>query len=167
MKSRIILTASLGILCMAVAVPSSASSTHINYSFPFTVTGGPSPLCPSLPTGLVVNGSIDGTAVINTSVNSDGVMHVEVNSLELGSATDSNGATYRVNYHNHQSAAIPPAGFPFTVLENDHFNLVGNGQASQMQVSFVVRLTFTDSSGIPTSVQVVNQKGDPSDCDVI
>jgi hypothetical protein len=152
---------------VAGAVPSSASSTHINYSFPFTVTGGPSPLCPELPTGLVVNGSIDGTDVMNTSVTSDGVMHVEINSLELGSATDSNGATYVVNYHNHTSAAIPPGGFPFTALQNDHFNLVGNGQASQMQVRFVVRLTFTNSSGVPTSVQVVNEKGDAFDCDVI
>jgi hypothetical protein len=119
-----------------------------------------------LPTGLVVNGSVEHTEVFNVSVTRDGVTHVEDNSLELGSATDSNGATYRVNYHNHQSAAIPPGGFPFTVLENDHFNLVGNGQASQMQVRFVIRVTFTSDIAPPT-VQVVNEKGDAFDCDVI
>jgi hypothetical protein len=166
MKSRIMLPVALGMLAAAATLPASASSTHISFSFPFTVTGGPSPNCPNLPTGLVINGSIDGTEIINTSVTSDGLMHVEVNSLELGSATDSNGATYVVNYHNHQSAAIPPGGFPFTVLENDHFNLVGNGQASQLQVRFVVRLTFIDSVTPPT-VQVVNEKGDAFDCDVI
>ena len=166
MKSRIMLTVGLGILYVAVAVPSSASSTHISFSFPFTVTGGPSPLCPNLPTGLVVSGSVEHTEVLNVSVNSDGVTHFEDNSLETGSATDSNGASYRVNYHNHSSGAIPPAGFPFTELVNDHFNLVGNGQASPMQVRFVIRLTFINSIAPPT-VQLVNEKGDAGDCDVI
>jgi len=166
MKSRIMVTVSLGILCVALAVPSSASSTHISFSLPFTVTGGPSPLCPNLPTGLVVSGSVEHTEVFNTSVTSDGVTHVEDNSLELGSATDTNGATYVVNYHNHQSFAVPPAGFPVTVLVTDHFNLIGNGQGSQMQVRFVIRVTFTSSTAPPT-VQVVNEKGDAFDCDVI
>jgi len=166
MKSGTMLSVGLGILCVTLAVPLSASSTHISFSFPFTVTGGPSPMCPNLPTGLVVNGLVEHTEVFNVSVTSDGVTHEEDNSLELGSATDSNGATYVVNYHNHASAAIPPGGFPFTVLENDHFNLVGNGQASQMQVRFVIRLTFTSSIAPPT-VQVVNEKGDAFDCDVI
>jgi hypothetical protein len=166
MKSRIMLAVVLGILSVAVTVLASASSTHVQYSLPFTLTGGPSPACPMLPTGFVINGSIDGTLILNTSVTNGGVMHVEANSLELGSATDSNGATYVVNYHNHQSAAIPPGGFPFTVLENDHFNLVGNGLATQLQMHFVLRLTFISSSD-PGTVQVVNVHGDPFDCDVI
>jgi hypothetical protein len=166
MKSRIMLAVVLGILSVAVTVPASASSTHVQNSFPFTLTGGPSPACPMLPTGFVITGSIDQTQIINTSVTNDGVMHVEVNTLELGRATDSNGATYRVNYHNHGSAAIPPGGFPFTVLQNDHFNLVGNGLATQLQMHFVVRVTFISSSD-PGTVQVVNVHGDPFDCDVI
>jgi len=115
---------------------------------------------------LTVSGTVEHIEVFNITVTPDGVTHAEDNSLELGSATDSNGAKYVVNYHNHQSAAIPPAGFPFTVLVTDHFHLVGNGQASQMQVSFVVRETFT-SSTLPPTLQIVNEKGDPSDCDVI
>jgi hypothetical protein len=166
MKSRIMLPVALGMLAAAVTLPASASSTHISFSFPFTVTGGPSPNCPNLPTGLVINGSVEHTEVINTSVTNNGVTHFEDNSLELGSATDSNGATYVVNYHNHTSAAIPPGGFPFTALENDHFNLVGNGQASQLQVRFVIRLTFINGVD-PPSIQVVNEKGDAFDCDVI
>ena len=166
MKSRIILPVALGMLAAAVTLPASASSTHISFSFPFTVTGGPSPNCPNLPTGLVINGSVEHTEVISISVNNNGVTHIEDNSLELGSATDSNGATYVVNYHNHGSAAIPLGGFPFTVLQNDHFNLVGNGQASQLQVRFVERLTFIDNVTPPT-VQVVNEKGDAFICDVI
>lgn len=165
MKSRIMLTV-LGALCVAAFMPASASSTHFTYSFPFTVTGGPSPNCQALPTGLVVNGSINGTEIFNSTVTPDGVTHIEVNSLELGSATDSNGATYVVNYHNHGSAAIPPGGFPYTVIENDHFNLVGDGQASQMQVHFVIQSTFTSSTA-PPIVKVLSLHDDPFDCDVI
>jgi hypothetical protein len=165
MKSRIMLTV-LGILAVATAVPASASSMHITYTEAFSVTGGPSPLCPNLPTGLVVNGTIEGTDVITTSVNSAGVMHVNVNSLELGSATDSNGATYVVNYHNHTGYDIQPGGFPYTQFTNDHFNLVGSGQAGSLQVHFVIRLTFVDSVTPPT-FQVVNEHGDAFDCDVI
>lgn len=166
MKSGIMLTAALGILSLAGAVPASASSSHSHYTEPFTLTGGPSPACPMLPTGFVISGSIDGFQVVNTSFTNDGVEHVEVNSVELGSATDSNGATYVINYHNHQSAAIPPGGFPFTVLINDHFNLVGNGLATQVTMHFVIRVTFLSSSD-PGTVQVVNVHGDPFDCDVI
>jgi len=166
MKSRIMLPVALGILAAAVTLPASAGSTHISFSFPFTVTGGPSPNCPDLPTGLVINGSVEHTEVINTSVTSDGVTHVEDNSLELGSATDSNGATYVVNYHNHTGVDIQPGGFPTTVLVNDHFNLVGSGQASQLQVHFVLELTFISSSA-PPSEQLINKHGHAFLCDVI
>ena len=166
MKTRITLPVVLGILSLAGAVPAWASSTQFHYTEPFTLTGGPSPNCPMLPTGFVINGSIDGFQVVNTSFNSDGVEHVEINSVELGSATDSNGATYVVNYHNHQSVAIPPGGFPYTVLINDHFNLVGNGLATQVTMHFVIRVTFLSNSD-PGTVQVVNVHGDPFDCDVI
>ena len=167
MKSRIMLTVGLGILCAGVAVPSSASSTHITYSFPFTLVGGPLPdFCPMLPTGFEINGSIDGTDIITTSVNSAGVTHVNVNSLELGSATDSNGATYVVNYHNHTGEDIQPGGFPVTLLQNDHFNLVGAGVAGNLQVHFVITVTFLSSSD-PGTVTVVNKHGNAFACDVI
>lgn len=167
MKFRIMLVAVLGILSAAGATPVSASSTQYHYSFPFTLIGGPLPdFCPMLPTGFEINGSIDGFQVVNTSFNSDGVEHIEINSVELGSATDSNGATYVVNYHNHQSAAIPPGGFPFTVLINDHFNLVGNGLATQLQVHFVITVTFLSSSD-PGTVQVINKHGNAFACDAI
>lgn len=166
MKSRIMLTGALGILSAAATLPASASSTHISFSFPFTVTGGPDPDCPDLPTGLVVNGTVEHTEVITTSVNNNGVTHIEDNSLELGSATDSNGATYVVNYHNHTGIDIQPGGFPITALVTDHFNLVGGGQAGNMQVHFVIRLTFVDSVTPPTE-EIVNKHGHAFLCDVI
>ena len=167
MKSRLMLTAALGILSLAGAVPASASSTHITYSFPFTLIGGPLPdFCPMLPTGFEISGSINGTQIVTTNVNSSGVMHVEINSLELGSATDTNGATYVVNYHNHTGEDIQPGGFPATILVNDHFNLVGAGQAGNLQVHFVITVTFLNSSD-PGTVTVVNKHGNAFACDVI
>lgn len=166
MKFRTMLTPVLGILSLAGAVSATASSAHINYSFPFTLIGGPLPLCPMLPTGFEISGSIDGTEIVTTHVNSDGVMHVEINSLELGSAIDSNGVTYVVNYHNHTGEEIQPGGFPATLLVNDHFNLVGAGQAGNLQVHFVITVTFLSSSD-PGTVQVVNKHGNAFACDVI
>lgn len=167
MKSKIMLAAVLGTLCVAVLVPASASSTHVTYTFPFTLIGGPLPdFCPMLPTGFEINGSINGTEIVTTNVNSAGVMHVEINSLELGSATDSNGATYVVNYHNHTGVDIQPGGFPATLLQNDHFNLVGAGQAGNLQVHFVITVTFLSSTD-PGTVQVVNKHGNAFACDVI
>lgn len=167
MKSRILLNAVLAILSLAGAVPASASSTHVTYTEAFTLIGGPLPdFCPMLPTGFEIHGSINGTQIVTTNVNSAGVMHVEINSLELGSATDSNGATYVVNYHNHTGEDIQPGGFPATLLVNDHFNLVGAGQAGNLQVHFVITLTFLSSSD-PGTVQVVNKHGNAFACDVI
>lgn len=167
MKSRIMLPAALGMLAAAVTLPSSASSMHITYTEPFTLIGGPLPdFCPMLPTGFEISGSIDGTDVITTSVNSAGVMHVNINSLELGSATDTNGATYVVNYHNHTGEDIQPGGFPVTLLQNDHFNLVGAGVAGNLQVHFVITVTFLNSSD-PGTVTVVNKHGNAFACDVI
>lgn len=163
MKSRIMLVV-LGILSVSVTVPASASSAHFNGTFTFTITGGPSPLCPLLPTGFVINGSGDETVIVNTSVNSAGVMHVEVHDLDLGTATDSNGATYVVNHHFDQTEAIQPGGFPMTFLFPDHFNLVGNGLATQLQIHSVIRLTILNSSD-PGTIQIVNAHGDPFDCE--
>ena len=170
MKSRIMLSVALGVWSMMAVGPASAdisTTSQSRGSFPFTLVGGPSPACPMLPTGFVINGNVDYFDVVNTRVDANGVTHYEINSSELGSATDSNGATYRINYHNHQSASVAPSGYPIIVsVENDHFNLVGNGLATQLQMHFVIRLTFASPSD-PGTLTVVNVHGDPFDCDVI
>lgn len=170
MKSRIVLAVAVGVISMVGVGPASADiSTSAQYrgSFPFTLTGGPSPACPMLPTGFVIQGNVDFFNVLNTRVDANGVTYYESNSSELGSATDSNGATYRINYHNHYSASVAASGYPIVVsVENDHFNLVGNGLASQLQMHFVISVTYASPSD-PGTVTVVNVHGDPFDCDVI
>lgn len=154
----------MGILSVSITAPASASSAHFHSTFTFTITGGPSPLCPLLPTGFVINGSGDETVIVNTSVDKAGAMRVEVHDVDLGTATDSNGANYVVNHHFDQTEAIQSGGFPITLLFPDHFNLVGNGLATQLQMHSVIRLTFLSSSD-PGTVQIVNAHGDPFDCE--
>jgi hypothetical protein len=102
--------------------------------------------------------------VINDRVDNSGVDHIDMNTLVTGNATDSDGASYVFNYHNHQSIEIPVGGLPFQVTANDHFNLNGRGRANQVHVGFVVRLTFTGPSD-PPDVEVVSLRGDPEHCD--
>jgi hypothetical protein len=144
-----------------VAVPSAlADVTQVRTPVTFTLSG-----CTSLPAGLTVNGSGEGFLVINSRVDQNGFTHIERNDLVTGTATDSNGATYVFNYHNHASFDIPPAGFPFSATTTDHFNLVGNGQVNQLEVHFVATVNFTS----PTTVifNFINVHGNPMTCDPI
>jgi len=169
MKSRTILSVVLGVLSFVAVGPASAdtnTTAQFRGSFGFTLVGGPSPACPMLPTGFTISGNVDFFDVVNTRIDANGVMYLVINSSETGSATDLNGATYRINYHNHSSVTIPPTGFPVTEFVNDHFNLVGNGLASQLQMHFVLRAVFLSSSD-PGTFTIVNVHGDPFDCDVI
>lgn len=171
MKSTIMLSVALGVMSIVpvgAASASSATSAQSRGSFPFTLVGGPSPACPMLPTGFTISGNVDYFDVVNQQVDANGVTHFEINSTETGSAIDSNGATYRVNYHNHSSGTEGPNnGYPLVVsVQNDHFNLVGNGLASQLQMHFVIRVVFLSPSD-PGTLTVVNSHGDPFDCDVI
>jgi hypothetical protein len=169
MKSRIMLSVALGALSIVgVGLVSADTHTNTQYhgSFPFTLVGGPSPACPMLPTGFVISGNVEYFDVWNVTVNASGVTTYNINSSELGTATDSNGVTYEINYHNHYSETDQAAIFPVTKFINDHFNLVGNGLATQLQMHFVIRLTFLSASD-PGTLTVVNTHGDPFDCDVI
>jgi hypothetical protein len=47
----------------------------------------------------------------------------------------------------------------------DHFNLVGNGQANQMQAHVVARVTI--SSPTSFAFDIINLHGDPGTCDPI
>ena len=171
MKSRILLSVTLGVMSIVgIGAVSADTTTHAQYtgSFPFTLygAGGPSPSCPMLPSGLIINGNVNYFNVVNQRVDANGVTYLTVNSSELGSATDNNGATYEVNYHNHFSETMPPSGYPLTFFFNDHFNVVGNGQASQLRVHVVLRAVFLSPSD-PGTFTFVNLHGDWADCDVI
>jgi hypothetical protein len=151
---------SLAIAPLAFAPSALADTSQIGMPVSFTLSG-----CSMLPTGLIVYGSGEGFLVINSRVDQNGVTYIERNDLVTGNATDSNGAAYVFNYHNHASFQIPPGGFPFTAETTDHFNLVGAGQAGNLDVHFVARVTFNS----PTSVtfQFINVHGSPMTCDPI
>jgi len=145
---------------LALASSALADTTQIRTPVTFTLSG-----CSALPAGLTVSATGEGFLVINSRVDQNGVTHIEQNDLVTGSATDSNGVAYVFNYHNHASLQIPPAGFPFTAETTDHFNLVGAGQAGELAVHFVARVTFIS----PTSLlfQFINVHGNPMSCDPI
>ena len=153
----------LALTAIAIAVPpASAQAIQVRTPVTFTLSG-----CTSLPAGLTVKGSGESFLVINSRVDQNGVTHIEQNNLTTGTATDSNGATYLFNYHNHVSLDVPPGGFPFRItVGTDHFNLVGDGQANQLQVHFVARATFY-APPTPPTVEFINVHGSPFTCDPI
>jgi len=138
-----------------------AEGTRVRAPITFTLSG-----CPNLPAGLTVSGSGDDFLLINSRVDRDGVTHMERNDLVTGTATDSNGASYKFNYHNHANFAVQPGGFPSSVTTTDHFNLVGNGQADQLHVGFNARVTFPSPTD-PPLIEFVNSRGTPFGCDPI
>jgi len=145
---------------MALPFSAHAQATHTRTPVSFTLSG-----CTGLPAGLIVNGSGESFVVMTTRVDSNGVTHIEQNTLTTGTATDSNGAGYSFNYHNHASFEIPPGGFPFTASTTDHFNLIGNGKANQLHVHFVARATFTSPTTF--TFEFINSRGNPFACDPI
>ena len=149
------------VIVSVMGIPAAlAQATQVRTPVTFTLSG-----CTSLPTGLTVSGSGDAFLVINTRVDSNGTTYIERNDLVTGTATDSNGANYVFNYHNHASFQIPLSGFPFTAQTADHFNLAGNGGANQLAVHFVANVTFIS----PTTVifEFINVHGNPMTCDPI
>jgi hypothetical protein len=108
------------------------------------------PACPNLQ--VTVFGTGESFTVTNHWVDKDGVDHINMNTLVTGTATDSEGATYGFNYHQHASFDIPSSGFPFSGQVTDHFNLLGKGKANHLHVEFVLRATFTS----PTDLQSWN-----------
>ncbi len=164
MNSKRIAVLAIALVSSAlVAVPTAwADATLVRTPVTFTLSG-----CTSLPAGLTVQGSGESFTVINQRIDQNGVAHIEMNTITTGNATDSNGATYGFNYHNHVSVEIPPSGFPFQItIGADHFNLVGNGQANQLQVHFVARATFPSPPSPPT-IEFINVHGNPFSCDPI
>jgi hypothetical protein len=146
---------------IALTSAATTDSTQTRAAITFTLSG-----CPNLPVGLTVFGSGDDFLVVNSRVDADGVTHMERNDLATGTATDSNDASYKFSYHNHSNITIPPGGFPWSFTTTDHFNLVGSGQANQLQVHFVARVTFT-SPADPPLIEFVNSFGNPFFCDAL
>jgi hypothetical protein len=151
----------LSIVPLVIYTPASAQTTQVRSPISFTLT----PTCPNLQVTVVGTG--DGFTVTNHRIDAAGIDHIQVNNLVTGTATDSEGATYRFNYHNHATLEVPPGGFPFSVTTTDHFNLVGKGKANQVHIGFVLRLTITGPSDPPIVERLVNMRGEAPVCDPI
>jgi hypothetical protein len=160
MNGRILSAVTAVAIALAGPFSTFGQVIQVRTSVTFTLSG-----CTALPAGLTVKGSGEAFIITNTRVDSSGFTHIETNNVTTGTATDSNGATYNFNYHNHASFDIPPGGFPFTAETTDHFNLVGNGQANLVQVHFVARLTVTSPTTI--TADFINIHGSPFTCDPI
>jgi hypothetical protein len=151
----------LVVLPLAIGIAALAETTHVRQPISFTIP----PTCPDL--RVTVEGTGEMFVVTNHRIDSNGVDHVEMNTLATGTATDSEGATYKFNYHNHVSLEVPPGGFPVSVTGTDHFNLVGKGKANQLHVGFVARATVNGPNEPPTIERLVNMRGEAFFCDPI
>ena len=162
MTVLVVLAITLAILPLVIVPSALAETTQVRTPLTFTLSG-----CTSLPAGLTVYGSGESFLVINSRVDQNGFTRIEQNNLVTGTATDSNGASYVFNYFAHVSLAVPPSGFPFQItIGTDHFNLVGDGKANQLQVHFVARATFYPPPTPPT-IEFINVHGSPFGCDPI
>lgn len=123
--------------------------------------GFPADTCPDLPEGLSIDFSGTVRGHFHVSVDANGVVHVSGSETITGTAIDSDGATYRFNYHDAFHAQ--DAGFPVEAVFTDHFNLVGNGAANQLHTFFVVRVLFVDEEN--EVIVFENAHGDPEHCD--
>ena len=141
-------------------VPGSAQVTREHLSIPFTIPyDGP---CSQLPDGLVVSGTADLYVVTTVRVDRNGVTHVNINSIAIGTATDNEGGVYRFNYSSHRSEEVPPGESNIQVKWTDHFNLVGAGRTIQVHTGFVLRGTI---NGSDFEMNFINTYGDPFKCD--
>jgi hypothetical protein len=91
-------------------------STQTRAPITFTLSG-----CPNLPAGLTVVGSGEDFLVVNSRLDADGVTHIERDDLTTGTATDSNDASYKFNYHNHSNITIPSGGLPLVLYDDRSF----------------------------------------------
>jgi len=118
--------------------------------------------CADLPAGLSVDFTGTARGHFHLSTDANGVLHINGNVAITGTAVDSDGAGYRFNYH--QTFHLQVTDSPFVVTITDHFNLVGNGAASQLHTFFVLKLLI---SGDTEAVIFLNEHGDPEHCDAI
>jgi hypothetical protein len=108
-----------------------------------------------------VTGSGVWREVTNTRVGKDGLTYVTYNSTATGTAVDEQGTTYRFNYSNQQTYALPADGSPFQIRMSDQFNLVGAGGANQIHVGFMALITVTTPGDFSTASfdLFINQRG--------
>jgi hypothetical protein len=144
----------------AVAAGNAGSTIVFTEPLEFAFPAG---MCSDLPEGLSIDFSGTLRGHFHVSVDANGVVHVSGSDTITGTAVDSDGATYRFNYHDAIHAQ--DAGFPVEIVVTDHFNLVGNGAANQLHTFFVLRILFVDEDPQNDVILFENEHGDPEHCD--
>jgi hypothetical protein len=150
------------VIGVAATTSQSAEVFHFTFQEPVAFTLTPEQ-CSDLQ--VTVTGSGERMVVVNERIDQNGVDHIVVNDTAQGTATDSEGASYIFNYHNHANVEVQPDGFPVEVKVTDHFNLNGQGKANQTHPGFVLRVLITSPTDEPV-VDTVNERGNPV-CDPI
>lgn len=157
---KYLVSAALVSAWLALSIGSATAGTDVS-SGPvnFTIPAGQ---CADLPAGVSVSGT--GTEIVraHSSVDANGNFHQQFGTTITGTATDSLGGTYRFNYHNEQTFS-PSGDFPFVLHITDHFNLVGNGPASQIHTFF--NLTFLVTGVDSFELLSAHFHGDSETCD--
>jgi hypothetical protein len=144
----------------AAAAPSPNWASTIQFTGEIDETL-PAGVCPDLPEDLSIHMTGTITGHFHLSVDANGIAHVNAADTIRGTAVDSDGGTYRFNYHNVVTAK--DAGFPILLTITDHFNLVGNGGENQVHVSFVLKLLISEDSVEEVFVNVQGER----DCDAL
>ena len=144
---------------LAIQVAAAATQEHVPVSFTLTPA-----ICPDVTT--TINGAGEYFVRTNEQVMRDGSTHLIVNVTISGTATDTEGGTYRFNYHNTFHGTVPAGAGLFEMRATDHFNLVGAGGANHVHVGFVTVLTFADLAAGPIAFDDINVRGTLS-CDQI
>ena len=134
----------------------------------FTIPRGQ---CPNLPADLEVKGlGLERSKTVVESADDGGRHHGDDNdgritysfvSTITGTATDSRGGKYTFNYQLRFKRPIPVPG---SGIATDNFKLTGTGAADGMATFFRVRVTL-DSGANPVAFELLEQTGDPFQCD--
>jgi len=134
----------------------------------FTIPKGQ---CPQLPADLEVKGlGLERTTTVVESADQAGqhsdderagrITYSRASTI-TGTAIDNLGGAYTFSY---QLRFKKPAVIPGPVIATDNFSLSGTGAADGMRTFFRVRVTL-DSGANPVGFEILEQTGDPFQCD--
>ena len=161
------------VMCVAAAggpivFASERSEQTVIRSRDFTIPAGQ---CPQLPAGVQVKGlGLERTTTVVMSADEGDRHQQDDDSLTYsllsrvdGTATDNLGGTYRFSY---QLRFKRPALVPGTAIAVDTFKLTGTGAADGMSTFVKLRVTL-DSGANPVAFEILEQSGNPFQCDPI
>jgi hypothetical protein len=147
-------------------IASERSEQTVIRSREFTIAKGQ---CPQLAAGVEVKGlGLERTTTVVASTDEgdkheqdgEGLTYSLLSRID-GTATDNQGGTYRFTY---QLRFKKPAALPGTAIAVDTFKLTGTGAADGMSTFFRARVTL-DSGANPVAFEILEQSGNPFQCD--